>query len=419
MNAEIITIGDEILIGQITDTNSQWIATELNKIGVAVYQITSIQDKKPNILTALADAETRANIIILTGGLGPTKDDITKYTIAEYFKSELQLYPEIEEHIRYLFDKYGLEFSELNRQQAILPVKAEILKNRIGTASGMWFAKNGKIFVSLPGVPNEMKGLMQSEVLPKIKESFSLPHIIHRTIRTYGMGESKLALKIEKWQDALPEFIKLAYLPNYGQVRLRLSAIGQDRTLLENSLDEQIKKLTVLIEDIIIGFDEEDAIEAVIGKLLVENKQTLAVAESCTGGNVSKMITAIAGASRYFIGAITSYNVITKTNFLNVSKETIDKHSVVSEAVAVEMAKGIQKQFKADYAIGVTGNAGPSKDDTDEEVGKVFIAVASPTTVFVEECYFSPPRAKVIQRASVKALQMLRIAILKNNKNSL
>lgn len=419
MNAEIITIGDEILIGQITDTNSQWIATELNKIGVDVYQITSIQDKKSHILKALDDAEDRANIIILTGGLGPTKDDITKHTIASYFNSELKIYPEVEAHIKALFDKYGLQFSELNRQQALLPVKATILKNNIGTASGMWFKRNGKVVISLPGVPNEMKGLMLEEVLPKIKESFELPHIIHKTILTYGMGESMVAERIEAWESALAYNIKLAYLPNYGQLRLRLSARGAERVALEKALDKEVSKLTELISDIIVGFDEGENLETVVGNLLAKENSSLAVAESCTGGNISKMITAIPGASCYFLGGIVSYNVATKVNFLKVSKATIDKDSVVSEAVAIEMAKGMQEKFGADYAIGVTGNAGPSKDDTDKEVGKVYIAIASPTGVYVEECYYSPPRAKVIQRASVKALQMLKIAIIKNSKNSL
>lgn len=419
MNAEIITIGDEILIGQITDTNSQWIATELNKIGVDVYQITSIQDKKSHILKALDDAEDRANIIILTGGLGPTKDDVTKHTIASYFNSELKIYPEIEAHIKALFDKYGLQFSELNRQQALLPVKATILKNEIGTASGMWFKRNGKVVVSLPGVPNEMKGLMTQEVVPKIKESFELPHIIHKTILTYGMGESMVAERIEAWENALPYNIKLAYLPNYGQLRLRLSARGKDREGLEVTLQDEVNKVSKLISDIIVSFDEGENLEAEVGNLLVNQNSSLAVAESCTGGNIAKILTAIPGASRYFLGGIVSYNVATKVNFLNVSKVTIDRDSVVSGAVAVEMAKGIQEKFGADYAIGVTGNAGPSKDDTDKEVGKVYIAIASPTDVYVEECYYSPPRAKVIQRSSVKALQMLKTAILKNSKNSL
>lgn len=414
MNAEIITIGDEILIGQITDTNSKWIAQELNKIGVSIYQITSIQDKKPHILKALSEAEFNANIIILTGGLGPTKDDLTKYTIAEYFDSELKLNEEIEVHIKKMFAKIGYEFTELNRQQAILPVKAKILKNNLGTASGMWFEKHGKIVISLPGVPNEMKGLMLRKVLPKLQESFHLPFIIHRTVMTCGMGESKVAECIEDWENALPHFIKLAYLPNYGKLRLRLSAKGEDRALLEKTLSEEIKKLTELISDIIVGFDEGESLEAEIGKRLVSQNRTLAVAESCTGGNIAKMVTSVPGASHYFIGGVTSYHERIKTGFLEVPQETINKYSVVSAEVAEAMAMGIQNIYKTDYAIGVTGNAGPTKDKTDESVGKVYIAIASPSGVYVKDYLFGPPRQKVIEKASVKALELLKTAILKN-----
>ena len=414
MNAEIITIGDEILIGQITDTNSQWIAQELNKIGVSVFQITSIQDKKSHILKALSEAEDNANIIILTGGLGPTKDDITKHTIAEYFNSDLELNEEIVAHIRAMFEKIGYEFTELNKQQALLPVKAIVLKNHLGTASGMWFEKNGKVFISLPGVPNEMKGLMLRKVLPKLQELFELPYIIHKTILTYGMGESKVAERIEKWEDNLPEFINLAYLPDYGKLRLRLSAKGEKRELLEGTLANEIAKLAKLISDIIVGYDESESLEVEIGKLLVNQGKTLAIAESCTGGNIAKIITSVPGASKYFIGSVTSYHERIKTNILNVPKETIDKYSVVSSEVAEYMALGVQKVYQTDYAIAITGNAGPTKDKTDESVGKVYIAIASPSGIYTIDYQFGPPRQKVIQKASVKALELLKNTILKN-----
>ncbi len=415
MNAEIITIGDEILIGQITDTNSKFIAEELNKIGVSVYQITSIQDDKEHILKAIAEAEQNADIIILTGGLGPTKDDITKHTIAEYFNSELELNTEIVEHIRSMFAKVNYEFTEVNKQQALLPVKATVLKNYLGTASGMWFEENRKVFISLPGVPNEMKGLIVRKVLPKLQASFKLPFIIHKTILTYGMGESKVAERIEKWEDNLPNFIKLAYLPNYGKLRLRLTAKGTDELLLEQTLEKEIGELTDLIEDIIVGYDENQTLEALIGDLLAAKNKTLAIAESCTGGTISKMITSVSGASRYFLGSVISYSEQVKINALNVSKNLIDEHTVVSAAVAKSMALGIQKNYSSDYAIGITGNAGPTKDKTDASVGQVYIAIASPNGVFVQDFNFGQPREKVIQRASVKALELLKISILKKS----
>ncbi len=415
MKAEIITIGDEILIGQITDTNSKWIAEELNKIGVSVHQITSIQDEKQHILSSLKEAESRVDIIIMTGGLGPTKDDITKHTLAEYMNSEMEMNDEVVEHIRRMFAKANYPFSEVNRLQGLVPKKCEVLKNKIGTAPGMWFNKDGKIFVSLPGVPNEMKGLMLTGVLPKLQEQFDLPYIIHKTIMTYGMGESMVAARIEDWEDNLPEFIKLAYLPSYGKLRLRLSAKGTDKVLLENGLNNEIKKLDALINDIIVGFDESETIEVSLGKLLTDKKVSLSVAESCTGGYISQLLTSIPGSSAYFKGSIISYTRELKENYLNVNSKTIDEHTIVSKEVVEEMALGIQKKMKTDFAIATTGNAGPTKDETDKNVGTVFIGIATPEGVFSEEFFFGKPRSKVIQRASVKALEMLRKEILKNS----
>jgi len=415
LKAEIITIGDEILIGQIIDTNSQWIAIELNKIGISVFQITSIQDDKTHILKAIAEAEENADIIIITGGLGPTKDDITKHTLCEYFDDKLIMQNDIQEHIKHLFAKVKYQYTELDLQQAMLPRKAHIIKNHLGTASGMWFDKNDKVFISVPGVPNEMKGLIKYGVLPKLQKTFDLPFIIHKTILTYGEGESKVAQRIENWENALPEFIKLAYLPDYGRLRLRLSAKGFYKEIIEKTLEKEIDKLTALISDIIVGYDESQSLEAEIGKLLMKQNKTLAVAESCTGGNIAKMITSVAGASSYFIGSITSYNERIKINFLDVSKELIKKHSVVSSEVAKAMAIGIQNNYKTDYAIAVTGNAGPTKDKTDESVGKVYIAIASPTGIYVKDYNFAQPRERVIQRTSIKALELLKTSILKNS----
>tara|TARA_R110001583_G_scaffold4351_5_gene25274 strand:- start:282 stop:1526 length:1245 start_codon:yes stop_codon:yes gene_type:complete len=414
MNAEIITIGDEILIGQILDSNSKWIASELNTIGVSVYQITSIQDEKKHILKAVKEAQSNADIVIVTGGLGPTKDDITKLTLAEYFNDTLILNDEIVEHIKQLFAKIKYPFTAVNKNQALIPSKSIPLKNYLGTAPGMWFENNGKVVVSLPGVPNEMKGLIQNSVLPKLKNTFKLPYIVHKTILTYGMGESMVAERIEQWEDNLPLHIKLAYLPTYGKLRLRLTAKGGDKLKLLDGINNEVEKLFKIIPDIIVGFDENETIEVVIGKLLTNKKLTLATAESCTGGNIAKMITSIAGSSNYFIGSIVAYHASVKIKELNVDAELISKHSVVSSQVAEAMAKGIQQKFNASYAIATTGNAGPTTDDTDKTVGVVFIAIATPTAIFSEEFCFGKPREKVIERASNKALELLRKEILKN-----
>jgi nicotinamide-nucleotide amidase len=414
MQAEIITIGDEILIGQILDSNSKWIAEEFNKIGVSVYQITSIQDTKDHILAALNQAQLNSDIVILTGGLGPTKDDITKLTLAEYFNDELILNEEIVANIKEMFAKLNYPFSAVNRDQALVPSKCIALKNNWGTAPGMWFQENNKLVISLPGVPNEMKGLMQDCVLPKLMQTLKLPYIIHKTIITYGMGESMVAERIEDWEDNLPSSIKLAYLPAYGKLRLRLTAKGTDKKILETQIDIEVEKLFKLIPDIIIGFENGETIEIAIGKLLKEKKQTLAVAESCTGGAISKMLTAIPGASTYFLGAVVAYQAALKISELNVNNDLIERFSVVSAEVAEAMAVGIQQKYKSDYAIATTGNAGPTTDLTDATIGTVFIAVATPTKVFSKEYFFGKPREKVIERASNKALELLRKEILKN-----
>ena len=414
MYAEIITIGDEILIGQILDTNSKWMAEELNKIGVSVYQITSIQDSKDHILKALKEAQSHADIVILTGGLGPTKDDITKLTLAEYFQDTLVLKEEIVSHIKALFKKINYPFTEVNRNQALIPSKCIPLKNELGTAPGMWFFNENKVVISLPGVPFEMKGLMTNEVLPKLQQTFKMPYILHKTILTYGMGESMLAAKIEDWENNLPAFIKLAYLPSFGKVRLRLSAKGTYKELLESTITNEVEKLFKLIPEIIIGFDDSETLEVAIGKLLTVKKSTIATAESFTGGTIAKMLTSVPGASNYYVGSVVAYQATIKISELGVSKATIKKHSVVSKEVALEMAKGIQQKFKTDYAIATTGNAGPTTDITDNTVGTVFIAIATPKKILVEEFNFGKPREKVIERASNKALELLRKEILKN-----
>ncbi len=415
LNAEIITIGDEILIGQIVDTNSAFIAQKLNKIGVSVYQITSVQDDKEHILKSLKEAEENADIIIVTGGLGPTKDDITKHTFCEYFNDTLVQNDEVLKHIEKLFSNYiATPISDINRQQSLVPSKALVLKNNFGTAPGMLLEKNNKVFISLPGVPYEMKGLITNEVLPYLQKKYNRPYIFHRTLVTYGLGESAIAERLDSWEDQLPTNIKLAYLPNLGKVRLRLTAKGFDKDLLKSEMLRLEKELIIYVKDIFVGIDNEESIETLIGKLLVAKNNTIATAESCTGGSIAKMITSVPGASEYFIGSVVSYHKRIKTDILGVSERTIEKHTVISAAVAEEMARGVKQLYKTDYAIAVTGNAGPTTDNTDKSVGVVYISLATPTGITTEEFNFGQPREKVIERASGKALELLRIALLKN-----
>ncbi|MCK0110160.1 competence/damage-inducible protein A [Flavobacteriaceae bacterium S0825] len=415
MQAEIITIGDEILIGQVVDTNSAFISKELNKIGVSVYQITSVQDDKEHILKSLKEAEENADIIIITGGLGPTKDDITKNTLADYFSDSLVQSEAVLQNIKKLWKKYiKQELSQVNIDQALVPSKAKVLMNHFGSAPGMWLEKKNKAFISLPGVPFEMKALMNHEVLPRLKEQFELPFILHKTLLTYGLGESKLAEKIEDWEDNLPTFIKLAYLPNLGMVRLRLSAKGTNEELLIAEMNKQIEMLLPQIEKEFAGFEENGAIEVLIGEKLTSLGKTLATAESCTGGKIAERITANSGASVYFKGSVVSYSTEAKIDVLKINKDLINKYSLVSTQVAEAMAKSVQKLFKTDYAIATTGNAGPTKGDANVEVGTVCIAIATPNGVFSEIFSLGNHRTKVINKAVNKAFEMLQKEIFKN-----
>ena len=409
MLAEIITIGDEILIGQIIDTNSAFLGKELNKIGVSIYQITSIQDDKAHILKALKEAEDNADIIIITGGLGPTKDDITKHTLCEYFNDTLIENEAVLAHVEDIFEKYIKQpISEINKQQALVPSKAQVLTNEFGTAPGMWLEKNGKVFVSLPGVPYEMKALISDAVIPKLRDQFHFPYIKHKTLLTYGLGESAIADRIEAFESALPEIIKLAYLPSLGRVRLRLSAKALDQTLVEAEMEKQVNLLLPQVEDIFVGFEEDISIEAIIGKRLTEIGKTLSLAESCTGGRIAQAFTTNAGASKYFKGSIVSYATESKVNILKVSETDIETYSVVSKEVAEAMAKNALTLFNSDYALSTTGNAGPSKGDSDAEVGTVWIAIATKDKVYSEVFYFSNHREKVIMKATNKAFEMLQ-----------
>jgi nicotinamide-nucleotide amidase len=409
MKAEIITIGDEILIGQIVDTNSQFISQELNKIGVSVYQITSIQDDHQHILNALKEAQDRVDIVIITGGLGPTKDDITKKTIAQFFHdTEFIEYPEVIEHIKKLFVKINYPFKEIQRYQAQLPSKATLLMNQYGTAPGMWFFENNTVFIFLPGVPYEMEVLMTTEVLPRIQKQFKLSFILHKTIMTYGLGESTISEIIEDFENNLPSHIKLAYLPSFGRVRLRLSTKGENKEQLENELTTKIEEIYQLIPDIITGLDDENSLEKTIGDLLIKNGKTICTAESLTGGKIAATLVSIAGSSAYYKGSFVTYSAETKINLLGVLPETIQKNTVVSKEVALEMALNAKEIFKTNYAIAVTGNAGPTTDHNDKSVGLVFIALVSDEKAIVEEFNFGEPREKVINRTVSKSFQILR-----------
>ena len=415
MKATIVTIGDEILIGQIIDTNSAFIAKTLDKIGVEINEMISISDNKQHILNTFVTLQNTVDLVIITGGLGPTKDDITKHTFCEYFDDTLVVNESVLAHVTQMIEGfYKRPITQLNKDQALVPSKCIILHNQLGTAPGMWMKKENTVFISLPGVPYEMKYLVENEVIPKVVQEYERPYIIHKTILTYGEGESKVAERIEDWENNLPSFIKLAYLPSPGKVRLRLSARGKDKVILENAIEDNVTSLTKIIGDIIIGFDDSETIEVIIGRLLKQQRKTISTAESCTGGKIAEVISSVFGASNYFKGSIVSYATETKINVLGVDEATINKYSVVSAEVAKAMALNIKKIMKTDYAIATTGNAGPVKGDSNAEIGTVFIALATPIEVTIHEFNFGQPRDKVIDRAVNKSLEILQKEILKN-----
>jgi len=415
MLAEIITIGDEILIGQIVDTNSAFISKELNKIGVNVYQITSVQDDREHILTALKDANNRVDLVLVTGGLGPTKDDITKQVFCEFFDDTLIENKEVLEHVKFLFEHHVKRPTlPSNLMQAMVPSKAKILMNDHGTAPGMWMEKDKTVFVSMPGVPYEMKHLLTEKVLPKVIKKFKRPFIYHKTLLTYGMGESEIAKRIEQWENDLPENIKLAYLPSLGRVRLRLSSTNTNEAELKKAIDDQMDVLNEMLKDIAVGFEDETTIQEQIAKILKEQNATLSLAESCTGGAIATEITAIAGSSQYFKGSIVPYATHLKSDILGIDASIIKKHTVVSSQVAEAMATQCKKIFKTEYALATTGIAGPTKGDAADEVGTVHIAIASPTGVFSEKFSFGNARERVISKSVNKAFEMLLKEISKN-----
>ncbi len=410
MKAEIITIGDELLIGQVIDTNSAWIAEQLNLVGIRVHQITSISDERDHILKTLGDASQRADLVLMTGGLGPTKDDITKHTLCEYFDTELTFHEPSFKNVEKLFKARGYKVTELNRQQADVPANCTPLSNPNGTAPGMWFEKNDVIYVSMPGVPFEMKPLVTNEVLPRLAENLNSSYIVHKTVLTHGVGESLLAKIIETWEDELPENVKLAYLPQPGIVRLRITAVGSDKDALRKSLDNQIKKLASIIPDLIFGYNQ-DTLEGVTGKLLREKIQTLSTAESCTGGYIAHLITSIPGSSDYYRGSTISYANEVKIKELNVKAKDIDAHGAVSEEVVRQMAAGAREKFGTDYALAVSGVAGPDGGTDEKPVGTTWIALATPESIIAKKYLFGEHRGRNIRKSALAALNMLRVEL--------
>ena len=408
MKAELITIGDEILIGQIVNTNAVFLSKALNKIGIEIAQITSISDDKEAIIKTLDATVLRAQVVILTGGLGPTKDDLTKHTLCEYFNDTLIENKEILAHIEEIFAKYiTTPINNENRKQALLPSKARVLKNEHGTASGMWFEKGDQVIISLPGVPFEMKSLMTNKVIPALQDHYTRPFILHKTVLTYGLGESVIAERLIDWENNLPKDIKLAYLPNLGRVRLRLSSKGNDEALLLKRVNDQIDTLLPFIEDIFVGFEDETSLEIRVQERFIAQGKTLAIAESCTGGLIASRLTKNPGSSAFFNGAAITYHTQSKIDVLGVSEALIKTHSVVSEAVAASMAQQVRKKFNATIGVATTGNAGPLKGDSDAEIGTVCIAIASEKETVTEKFLFGIHRERVVEKAVNKALEMI------------
>lgn len=404
--ADIITIGDEILYGQIVDTNSQWMSQELDQLGIRVRRKISVSDQSGEIEDVIRSSAEKVNIILITGGLGPTKDDVTKNTLCQIFNDHLVIEPQAEAFIRAFFESRNRPFTELNRQQAAIPSRCTYLHNATGTAPGMWFEELGCVLVSMPGVPHEMKYLMKQEVLPRLQRHFETPVIHHRVIRTIGIGESFLAERIESWEDNLPNHIKLAYLPGQGQVKLRLTATGQDRDQLDQEIEQCIEALIPLVGEFIFSTQNEE-LEEVVGKLLVQKQATMGCAESCTGGYLAHSITQVPGSSAYFMGSITSYDNRVKREQLGVLEETLRNYGAVSEYTAREMAEGARDILGVDYALSTTGVAGPTGGSADKAVGTVWIACATPHGTEVKKFQFTQQRATNIRWASYQALAML------------
>ena len=411
MTAQIITIGDEILIGQIIDTNSAWMGQQLNMQGIQVGKIVTVSDTHKDITEAVDAALSEADIILLTGGLGPTKDDITKKALADYFGVDMRFSESTYNRIQRLFQKFGKSMTKAHHEQSYMPANADILMNKMGTAPGMWFEHKGKVLVSMPGVPYEMKYLMEAEVLPKLKKQFPGKPIAHRTILTVGEGESRIADLIDPFIEALPANIKMAYLPGTGQVRLRLTGTGDDENELNALLDKKVEELKPLIAELVFGFEKEK-LEEVVGRMFLEKGKTLATAESCTGGFLAHKITSIPGSSAYFMGSVIAYSNAVKMNQLNVKPDTLKNHGAVSEETVKEMMQGALDLLKTDLAIAISGVAGPDGGTPEKPVGTIWIAIGDKNNTKTYQLNLWKDRMKNIEYTTTVALNVIRKFLL-------
>lgn len=411
MIAHIITIGDEILIGQIVDTNSAWMGQQLNMQGIQIGKIITVSDTQKDITEAVDLALSEADIILLTGGLGPTKDDITKKALADYFGVDMRFSESTYNRIQRLFQKFGKSMTEAHHEQSYMPANADLLMNKMGTAPGMWFEQEGKVLVSMPGVPHEMKYLMEAEVLPKLKKQFPGKPIAHRTILTVGEGESRIAKRIDPFLEALPKNIKMAYLPGTGQVRLRMTGTDQDEKKLNALLDQKVEELKPLISEFIYGYEKEK-LEEVVGKILIEKGKTLATAESCTGGFLAHKITSVPGSSAYFMGSVIAYSNEVKMNQLQVKSSTLKMHGAVSEKTVKEMVKGALDLLKTDIAIAISGIAGPGGGTSEKPVGTIWIAIGNKNNTKTYQLNLWKDRMKNIEYTTTVALNVIRKFLL-------
>ncbi|MFK7755344.1 MAG: competence/damage-inducible protein A [Flavobacteriales bacterium] len=413
MKAEIITIGDEILLGQTIDSNSAWLGENLSKYGIKVHRITTIADEREEIISALDEAFSRVDLVLMTGGLGPTQDDITKKTLAEYYDSGFYTNQEVISGIKAYFESVGRKPLDVNLMQAQLPEKCEVIINTRGTASGMWFYREGKVLMSMPGVPYEMKGLMQDAVFDKIAETFKTPTVYNKTILTIGVGESTIAKRLEAWENDLrKEGLGLAYLPSAGMVRLRVSGVGEDEAVVKSAVERRVEEALEIIGDISFGFDT-DTLEKIIATLLTERKETLSLAESCTGGYVSHLITSVPGSSVFYDGSVVTYSYDAKKNWVGVDSESLVEHGAVSESVVEQMAQGVRKKFGTTYGISASGIAGPGGAVEGKPVGTVWIGLAGPDWVKSFMFTFGKNRKRNIIMTSNAALNLLRKELIK------
>ncbi|MFY0608332.1 MAG: competence/damage-inducible protein A [Cyclobacteriaceae bacterium] len=408
VQAEIISIGDEILYGQTLDTNSHWISGKLDEIGIKVRRKITIGDTREEILTCLKESSERADVVLITGGLGPTSDDLTKPLLAEYFGVGFTFHQDVLDHLVQLFSARGREVTPVNRKQADLPANCTKIANKLGTAPGMWFDEDDTIYVSMPGVPYEMKSIMEESVLPMLQERFTDGVIYHKIVKTVGIAESNLSDMIKEWEEALPKNIKLAYLPTFGQVKLRLTSIGTDLDVLKQNVGEQIDKLLPLIDAYVYGFDN-DELEAVIGDMLLKSGQTIAFAESCTGGYISHLMTSVPGSSTYYMGSIVSYAYDVKVNSLDVNREQMETEGAVSENVVLQMAKSVREKLGADVGLSVSGIAGPGGGTEDKPVGTVWIGYSDKHKTIAKKFNFTKNRDLNIKFSALNALNMFRL----------